>query len=81
MQNFQITISVEEAAIITAALDFVRRNLAIDADTMLWRFVSGDKIAFDVSQVFALEQLETHIADTAADALEQHPFNPYIKTF
>lgn len=81
MTNFQLTMSTEEAALIVAALGFVRSNMAFSAESANWRFVSGKSITYDLHQILTLEDTKSKIFEAYTEAIEAHPFNPYIKTF
>lgn len=81
MQHVQITITAQEAATIVAALGFIRSNLVFSADNGLWRFVSGAPLQYGIGEVIALEDLKARLFDAYTDALERHPFAPYIKAY
>lgn len=81
MQRVQITITAQEAATIVAALGFIRNNLSFSADEGLWKFVPGDTIRYGLGEVVELEDLKARLYDAYTDALEHHPFAPYIKAY
>ena len=81
MQHVQITLTAQEAATIIAALGFIRSNLVFSADDGLWRFVSGAPLQYGIGEVVALEDLKARMFDAYSEALEQHAFAPFIKTF
>lgn len=81
MTNFKINLTTEEAAQIVAALGFVRRNLVVDAEKMMWRFVPGQSIDYDLAAVIELEDIICRLNEAIEEAIETHPFNPCIKCF
>lgn len=81
MQKFQVTLSAQEAATLVAALGFIRQNLIFSADDGLWKLVPGTSLSFGMSEVVMLEDLKAMIFDSYTDALERHPFAPFIKAY
>lgn len=81
MNSFKINLTTEEAAQIVAALGFVRRNLAVNAQTLQWSFVPGECIAYDISALIQLEDVICRFNESIEESIETSPFNPYIKTF
>lgn len=81
MSTVQLIISTEEAAILVAALGFIRMNLAFNPDKALWQFVPGKSISYDLAQVISLEDMKSKIFEAYSEALETHPFNPYVKVY
>ena len=81
MTKFKINLTTEEAAQIVAALGFVRRNLAVNAQTLHWSFVPGECIDYDISALIQLEEIISKFNESIEEAIETHPFNPYIKCF
>lgn len=81
MTAFKINLTTEEAAQFVAALGFVRRNLAVNAQTLHWSFVPGECIDYDISALIQLEDIICRFNESIEEAIETHPFNPYIKCF
>lgn len=81
MNHVELTITTEEASLIVAALGFIRSNMAFSAESANWRFVGGKSITYDLHQILTLEDTKSKIFEAYTEALEAHPFNPYIKTF
>lgn len=81
MQHVQITITAQEAATIVAALGFIRNNLSFSADEGLWKFVPGDVIRYGLGEVVELEDLKARLFDAYTEAIEGHPFAPFIHAF
>ena len=81
MVDFKINLSTEEAAQIVAALGFVRRNLAVDAASLQWSFVPGEVISYDIAALINLEDIICKFNEAIEEAIESHPFAPFIKTY
>lgn len=81
MNDLKINLTTDEAAQIVAALGFVRRNLVLDAEKMMWHFVPGQSINYDLAAIIELEDIMCRFSETIEEAIETHPFNPFIKTF
>lgn len=81
MTRFDLNLTIEEAALIVAALGFIRMNLAFSADTADWHFVDGKSITYDLHQVLILEDVKSKIYEALTEAQEAHPFAPFIRTF
>ena len=81
MTNFKINLSTEEAAQIVAALGFVRRNLAVNAQTLHWTFVPGECIDYDISALIQLEDIICKFNESIEEAIETSPFHPYVINF
>lgn len=81
MTAFKINLSTEEAAQIVAALGFVRRNLAVDAEKMTWHFVPGETIEYDLAAIVNLEDIICRFQDSIEESIETSPFHPYIVSF
>lgn len=81
MTNFQINLTTEEAVMIVAALGFIRMNMAFSAETADWHFVGGKSITFDLHQILTIEDLKSKIFEAYTEALEAHPFAPFIQAF
>lgn len=81
MAAFRIKLTTAEAAQIVAALGFVRQNLAVDAATLQWSFVPGQCISYDIAALVQLEDIICRFNESIEEAIETHPFNPYIKVF
>ena len=81
MDSVKLTINTEEAVMIIAALGYVEENLALDVETMDWKFIPGKPFNLSLRSAAALYLLTGYIKDAAAEAREAHPFNPYIKAF
>lgn len=81
MTDFKMNLTTEEAAQIVAALGFVRRNLVVDAEKMMWRFVPGQSIDYDLAAVIQLEDMICRLNEAIEEAIETHPFNPCITCF
>lgn len=81
MVQFKINLTTEEAAQIVAALGFVRRNLAVDPKKMMWHFVPGQTIEYDLAAIVNLEDIICRFNESIETAIETHPFNPYICHF
>lgn len=81
MTNFKINLTTEEAAQIVAALGFVRRNLALDAGSLQWSFVPGESISYDIAAIINLEDIICKFNEAIEEAIEIHPFAPFIHAF
>lgn len=81
MTAFKINLNTEEAAQIVAALGFVRRNLAVDAEKMTWHFVPGETIEYDLSALVNLEDIICRFEDSIEESIETSPFHPYVINF
>ena len=81
MTAFKINLTTEEAAQIVAALGFVRRNLAVDPKKMMWHFVPGQTIEYDLAAVVNLEDIICRFNEQIEESIETSPFHPYIKVF
>lgn len=81
MTTFKINLTTEEAAQIVAALGFVRRNLAVDAEKMTWHFVSGETIEYDLSALVNLEDIICRFEDSIEEAIETSHLHPYVINF
>ena len=81
MNSVKLTINTEEAAMIIAALGYVEDNLALDVETMDWHFVPGKPFSLSIRSAAALYLLNGYIKAATEEAIETHPFNPFIKTF
>lgn len=81
MTDFKINLTTEEAAQIVAALGFVRRNLVVDAEKMMWRFVPGQSIDYDLAAIIELEDIICKFNDSIEEAIETSPFHPYVINF
>lgn len=81
MDSVKLTINTEEAAMIIAALGYVEENLALDVETMDWKFIPGKPFNLSLRSAASLYLLTSYIKVAAAEARETHPFNPYIKAF
>lgn len=81
MTAFKINLSTEEAAQIVAALGFVRRNLALNSEKMMWHFVSGESMDLDLSAIVNLEDIICKFNESIEEAIETSPFHPYVINF
>lgn len=81
MTAFKINLTTEEAAQIVAALGFVRRNLAVNAQTLHWSFVPGECIVYDISALIQLEDIISRFNESIEEAIETSPFHPYVINF
>ena len=81
MTAFKINLTTEEAAQIVAALGFVRRNLVVDPQKMIWHFVSGQSIEYDLAEIVNLEDIICRFQDSIEEAIETSPFHPYVINF
>ena len=81
MVDFKINLTAEEAAQIVAALGFVRRNLAVDAASLQWSFVPGECISYDIASLINLEDIICKFNEAIEEAIESHPFAPFIQTY
>ena len=81
MTDFKINLTTEEAAQIVAALGFVRRNLAVDAEKMMWHFVPGETIEYNLSALVNLEDIICRFNDSIEESIETSPFHPYVINF
>lgn len=79
--SVKLSISVEEANLICGCLGFLKRNLSLVPDGSGWRFVSGKDFSLTVGERCRLELLAGYIQEAREEAIETHPFNPYITTF
>lgn len=77
----KLSLSIEEAAIIAACLDYVEENLTLDPSKCDWHFVPGKPFNLSVRSAASLYLLNGYIKEAAREAMETHPFNPYIKAF
>lgn len=81
MTAFKINLTTEEAAQIVAALGFVRRNLALNSEKMMWHFVSGESMELDLSAIVNLEDIICKFNESIEEAIETSPFHPYVINF
>lgn len=81
MNSVKLTITTEETAIITAALGYIEKNLALDAKKMEWRFVPGKPFELSLRSAAALYMLNGYIKEAAEEARNAKPRNPYFRTF
>lgn len=81
MTKFQINLTTEEAAQIVAALGFIRRNLAVDPKKMMWHFVPGQSIEYDLAAIVNLEDIICRFNESIEESIETSPFHPYIVNF
>ena len=81
MNSVNLTITTEEAAMIIAALGYVEDNLALDVETMDWKFIPGKPFNLSIRSAASLYLLTGYIKEAAGEARETHPFNPYVKCF
>lgn len=81
MTAFKINLTTEEAAQIVAALGFVRRNLAVNAQKMTWHFVPGETIEYDLAAIVNLEDIICRFNESIEEAIETSPFHPYVIDF
>lgn len=81
MTKFQINLTTEEAAQIVAALGFVRRNLAVDPKKMMWHFVPGQTIEYDLAAIVNLEDIICRFNESIEESIETSPFHPYVINF
>ena len=81
MTAFKINLTTEEAAQIVAALGFVRRNLVVDAEKMMWHFVPGQTIEYDLAGIVNLEDIICRFNDSIEESIETSPFHPYVINF
>lgn len=79
--KINLSLNPDEAATICAALGFIRHNLTLNPDTLQWQFVGGGQFSCDVQTLFSLGYIETAIDEAREEAVNAHPFNPYIRTF
>lgn len=80
MNSFKINITTEEAALIVAALGFVEDNLTLDPVSLKWQFVPGKPFNLSLDSAGRLCLLKGYIEEAQREAIETHPFNPFIKT-
>ena len=76
-----LTLEPAEAAQLVAALAFVRRNMALNPDTLRYQFVNGGRFDCSVQDLFSMGYLETAIDEAREEAINTHPFNPYIHCY
>ena len=81
MTAFKINLTTEEAAQIVAALAFVRYNLAVDPQKMVWHFVPGQTIEYDLSAIVNLEDIICKFNESIEESIETSPFHPYVVNF
>ncbi|MEE1139056.1 MAG: hypothetical protein U0M02_11320 [Acutalibacteraceae bacterium] len=81
MTAFKINLTTEEAAQIVAALGFVRRNLAVNAQKMTWLFVPGETIEYDLAAIINLEDIISRFNESIEESIETSPFHPYVVDF
>lgn len=76
-----IHLSISEGQQILSCLKFVEDNLAFDCESLRWHFVPGNELALTIRELAELSVLRGHVSASLDDAIERHPFNPYIKVF
>lgn len=81
MTKFKINLTTEEASQIVAALGFVRRNLAVNAQKMTWHFVPGETIEYDLTAIVNLEDIICRFNESIEESIESSPFHPYVIDF
>lgn len=81
MTAFKINLTTAEAVQIVTALAFIRRNMAVNAQSMTWHFVPGQTIEFDLSAIVNLEDIICRFNDSIEESIETSPFHPYVINF
>ena len=81
MTTFKINLTTAEAVQIVTALAFIRRNMAVNTQSMTWQFVSGQSFSLDLGQLVDFEDIICKFDDAIDEAIESHPFTPYINVF
>ena len=79
MSTFKINLTTAEAVQIVTALAFIRRNMAVNAQSMTWQFMPGQSFSLGLGQLVDFEDIICKFDDAIEEAIETHPFNPYIK--
>lgn len=73
-----VQLSGHEAFLVSSCLDFVRKNLVFDECTGAQRFVGGGQFSCNTRDLFSISYLSAKIDELREDAVNYHPFNPYI---
>lgn len=81
MSDFKINLTTAEAVQIVTALGFVRRNLAVDPKKMMWHFVPGQTIEYDLAAIINLEDIICRFNESIEESIETSPFHPYVVDF
>lgn len=81
MNHVQLSISIEEANILLQSLQFVKKSMALNAKNLVFQFVPGAQLALSIGEQCRLQFLNAYIEEARADALDSHPFNPFINNF
>lgn len=81
MNTLKLTLTTEEAALLIAALGFVEDNLSLDPARLDWHFVPGKPFSLSLHAAGLLYLLKAYVVEKQREAIETHPFNPYIRTF
>lgn len=81
MTTCKLTLTTEEAALLVAALGFVEDNLSLDPARLDWHFVPGKPFVLSLRSAGLLYLLRAYIEEKQREAIDAHPFNPYIRTF
>lgn len=76
MTKFKINLTIDEAAQIVAALGFVRRNLAVNAQKMTWHFVPGETIEYDLAAIVNLEDIISRFNESIEESIDTSQFHP-----
>jgi len=79
--SVKLSISIEEADLILNCFGFLKKNTVLCPDLLEWRFVGGKNFRMTIGERCRLELLSGYISEARNEAMETHPFNPYIKTF
>lgn len=81
MTAFKINLTTAEAVQVVTALGFIRRNLAVDPQKMMWHFVPGQTIEYDLTAIINLEDIICRFNESIEESIETSPFHPYIVDF
>lgn len=73
-----LTLSVEEATMLSTCLDFVENNLVLNEKTCAWHFVPGMKFDLSIRSAGLLYLLNSYIKESRQEAIDTHPFVPFF---
>ena len=73
-----IQLSAHEAYLVSSCLDFVSRNLVYDENSGNRRFVGGGLFSMSTKDQFDVSYLVAKLDELREDAINYHPFNPYL---
>lgn len=79
--KINVQLSAHEAYLVTKCLEFIQSNLTFDGDTGLRRFIGGGSFTCDLDDYLNLGYIAGKVDELREDAVNYHPFNPYISAF